>query len=97
MGRVDLQAAYIGVPAVAQGGHQRAVAAPDVEHARAGRHLRGDQREIGAQSSGFGGGHRPASMKPEISRHNSGESSRKASWPNGLDKDRTSTRLNSSH
>src|SRR3546814_2136153 len=79
VGGIDLEPARIDPAAIAQRRHQRAVAAADIEHARTRHDMIGDDREIGAQA------HAPARRKPSTMRRNSGDSSRKASWPNGLD------------
>src|SRR3546814_10872819 len=65
--------------------HQRAVAAANVQNPRPRRDGPGDQGKVRAQ------GHaRPPVRKPSTTRFSSGHSSRKASWPNGLD---SSTKL----
>ncbi len=87
-GAVDFDPAHIAALAQ-QRRHQRAIAATDIEHAGAGFDMRGDHREIGAQSGGgkAGGAH---SRKPFTTRSSAGTSSRKLSCPNGAD---SSTKL----
>ena len=83
--RVDFQAAGIDLFRIAQRSHQGAVAAADVKNAGAGRDGAGDEGQIGAQAHA-----RPPFRKPSTTRFNSGHSSRKASWPKGLE---SSTKL----
>jgi hypothetical protein len=48
--RIELEPARIALALVAQRRHQRAVAAADIEHAAARRHVGRDDREVRAQA-----------------------------------------------
>ena len=71
---VDFEPARVDLLSGAQLGHQRAVAAADVERAHACRNCIGDDAQIGAKRT-----HQPAPSAPATIRSSAGTSSRKLS------------------
>src|SRR6185437_14524680 len=63
----ELDAAAVDVPPRGKQAEQRAVAAADIEHARAGRHHLGDEKQVDAR----GICHRPHGMRRHVDVHGS--------------------------